>query len=92
MDYNYIEDIKVLLGITGTYHDAALKAYAAEAVEYMVDAGVDRSIAESRECVGTVARGVSDLWNLSSGGTQLSPYFRERVIQLAYRGDVDGNV
>lgn len=85
MTYAHLTDVKAMLGITGTYQDAALNAYAQEVIAYMVDAGVAKATAESAESVGVVARGISDLWNLGSGGASLSQYFRERVMQLAYK-------
>ncbi len=85
MTYPHLETVKSLLGITGTYQDATLDAYAQEVIAYMVDAGVGKATAESAESVGVVARGISDLWNLGSGGASLSQYFRERVVQLAYK-------
>ena len=50
----------------------------------MVSSGVDREVAVSRKCIGTVTRGVMDLWNYNSGQTNFSAYFKERVTQLAY--------
>ena len=85
MAYQHIETVKNLLGITGTYQDKTLDAYAQEVIAYMVDAGVEQITAESAESVGVVARGISDLWNLGSGGASLSQYFRERVMQLAFK-------
>ena len=85
MAYQHIETVKNLLGITGTYQDKTLDAYAQEVIAYMVDAGVEQTTAESAESVGVVARGISDLWNLGSGGASLSQYFRERVMQLAFK-------
>lgn len=45
---------------------------------------------ESKKCVGVIARGVSDLWNYGNGSTGLSPYFKERVIQLSLEEEEDG--
>ena len=38
---------------------------------------------ESEAAVGVIVTGVNDLWNYSSGGTKLSPYFIQRVIQMS---------
>ena len=35
--------------------------------------------------VGVVARGVSDLWDNDGGGVKFSPFFHERVSQLALK-------
>lgn len=85
MAYAYLNKIKTMLGVTGSFQDEALRGYADEAIEFLVDAGVERSVAESEKCVGVIARGVSDLWNLGSGNASLSSYFKQRAIQLAYK-------
>lgn len=84
MAYLYLDKIKAMLGITGTFQDEALQGYATEVIEFLISSGVDRATAESEKAIGVVARGISDLWNLGSGNAALSPYFRQRVIQLAY--------
>lgn len=85
MEYSYLENIKKMLGITGSYQDDILDGYAEEAIAYMVDAGIDEDTARGEKAVGVVARGVSDLWNYGSGEAHLSDYFRERVVQLSYK-------
>lgn len=82
--YAYLEQVKSALGITGTELDNALNQYANECIEYMRDAGVASSVALGKRAIGTITRGISDLWNYGSGSTGLSPYFKERVIQLSY--------
>lgn len=84
MAYSHLQKIKAMLGITGTFQDEALEGYAAEVIEFLIDAGVDGATAESEKAIGVVARGISDLWNLGSGNAALSPYFKQRAIQLAY--------
>lgn len=74
--------VKSGLGLTGAHHDETLKVYIDEVKEYMVAAGIDRSVVDSVKAVGCILRGVSDLWNYGEG--QLSPYFDQRVVQLAY--------
>lgn len=85
MEYEYLEEVKNLLGITGNFQDKTIKQYIIEVIEEMKDSGVAQEIAVSKETVGVVARGVNDLWNLGNGGTTLSPYFKERVIKLSYK-------
>lgn len=85
--YAHLEQVKNALGITGTELDNALNQYANECIEYMRDAGVASSVALSTRAIGTITRGISDLWNYGSGSTGLSPYFKERVIQLSYLED-----
>ena len=77
-----LDDIKKALGITGDYQDDTLQIYFDEVVEFIKDAGVPESLITS----GVVARGVSDLWNYGEAGGKLSPYFYQRVTQLAYKG------
>lgn len=76
--------VKNALGITGEYQDDTLRVYIEEVESYMLSAGVPYEVVLSSVAVGTIARGVSDLWNYNSGN--LSPYFKERVIQLTYEG------
>lgn len=76
--------VKSALGITGTHLDATLTIYIDEVVNYMINAGVPESVANSDVSAGVVARGVTDLWNYNSGGGKLSDYFYQRVAQLCY--------
>lgn len=73
---------KLGLGITGNYQDETLLIYIDEVKEYMLGAGVPEQVVNSKKAIGTIIRGVSDLWDYGSGKTSLSPYFYERVNQL----------
>lgn len=77
--------VKTALGITGEYQDATLQIYLDEVLAYLRDAGVPDEVLASDVATGIIVRGVADLWNYGSGGTQLSPYFMQRAIQLAVR-------
>ena len=77
-----LEKVKASLGITGDYQNATLSEYIAEVKEYMRASGVPAKIVESEKAAGTIARGVSDLWNYGDG--KLSEYFMQRVTQMAY--------
>lgn len=77
-----IDDVKKALGITGDYQDDTLTVWINEVVEVIKGAGVP----EARITAGVVARGVSDLWNYGAGEGKLSPYFYQRVAQLALKG------
>lgn len=79
--------VKQGLGIGGNYQDETLLIYIDEVKEYMLSAGVSKTTIESVKAVGAILRGVSDLWDYGSGSVGLSPYFKERVIQL--RGEQD---
>lgn len=80
-----LSEVKAALGITGTYQDDTLTAYIKEIQEYMIDAGVHQSVANSDISAGVIARGVTDLWNYNGGGGKLSDYFYQRVSQLVYK-------
>lgn len=81
--YDFLKDVKNALNITGSYQDNTLKTYIFEVKEYLKRAGVDKSLLNSRVCAGVISRGVADLWNLGAGNGALSPYFYDRVSQLA---------
>ena len=78
-----ITAVKNALGITGTFMDSTIAIYIDEVTDYMRTAGVSDSIIST--AYGVVARGVSDLWNNQSGTSKLSPYFYDRVTQLAIK-------
>ncbi len=80
--------VKQGLGIGGNYQDETLLIYIDEVKEYMLSAGVSKTTIESVKAVGAILRGVSDLWDYGSGSVGLSPYFKERVIQLRSEQDV----
>ena len=82
-DNELLEAIKTRLGITGTYHDGLLMAYAEDVKAYMVSGGVKNRIVNDVASVGCIARGVADLWNYGAGDGKFSEVFYQRVIQLA---------
>lgn len=88
--FDMLSSVKNALNITGTYQDSALQMYIDEVNEYMLAAGVPASMIGSKTTAGTVARGVSDLWNYGTGAGKLSEYFYQRVIQLASGGGCNG--
>lgn len=77
-----LENVKTALGITGTYQDDLLQIYIDEVIAYLTSAGVSENVINSDAATGIIVRGVADLWNYGSGGTQLSPYFMQRAVQL----------
>ena len=74
--------VKNGLGITGDFQNNPLQIYIDEVKDFMHRAGVSDAIINSNSSVGVITRGVSDLWDYGSGSTSLSPYFKERVVQL----------
>lgn len=71
------------LGLTEEYHKEVIKPFLEDVKFYLSDAGITAKVILSSASVGVFTRGVSDLWNYGSGGASLSPYFKERVIQLS---------
>lgn len=86
VDETILAGVKNALGITGTFQDATISGYIVEVMDYMTGAGVSAAIISAS--IGTIARGVSDLWDNDGGNVKLSPYFMNRVAQLAYRSAV----
>lgn len=78
-----LEKVKKSLGITGAYQDETIQTYIDEVKQYLIDGGVLREVVEHPSSIGTITRGVADLWNYGSGGTSFSPYFIQRAIQLS---------
>ena len=79
--------VKTALGISGSYSDDTITLYIDEVIAELIDAGVDKTVAESDAAVGCIALGVNDLWNYSSGGVKHSEQFNRRLIQLTKRSD-----
>ena len=75
--------VKRDIGETGTFNDGAITDLIEEVMDYMSGAGV--SDARISASAGTISRGVSDLWDNNGGKVALSPYFKDRVTQLALR-------
>ncbi len=85
-----LQAVKEGMNISGDYQDKALLVYLREAREYLLDAGVSKEILDTEKAIGILARGVTDLWNYGAGNGKLSPYFKERAIQLIYKSK-EGN-
>lgn len=86
-DQEILEKVKTALGITGTFNDAILSDYIAEAKSFMINAGVSKSKADSSEAAGLIAHLVSDLWSYGAGSVKLSEYTAQRLTQLAQTPD-----
>lgn len=76
-----LEDVKIGIGVTGTYQDATISEYIAEVKAFLMDSGVK----SGNITTGVVVRGVSDLWNYGAGEGKFSEYFLQRAAQLAYK-------
>ena len=80
-DATLLAKVKSALGVTGDFTDDTITIYIDEVTDYMLRAGVP--VAVINASAGVVARGVSDLWDNNGGNVKYSPYFHERVSQLA---------
>lgn len=82
-DAELLTKVKAALGITGDFQNETLQVYINDVRGFMSDAGVSADVLESSASVGCIVRGVADLWNYGSGNGRLSPYFTQRMLQLA---------
>lgn len=82
--------VKNALNITSEAQDETLKIYIDGVKEYMKSAGVSDDVLESDMSSGAIVAGVTDTWSYGSGELKLSPYTKERIIQLRY-AKVDNN-
>lgn len=76
-------EVKKGLGITGSYQDNTILRHMKDVKSFCEQSGVRLDLLESDASVGLLIRGVADLWNLASGEIKFSPYFMQRLIQLA---------
>lgn len=82
-DAELLAKVKDALGVgSNTALDDTLTEYIDETKSFIIGAGVDSDDITA----GLVARGVSDLWNYTSGNGIFSEYFKLRVTQLALNG------
>lgn len=82
-DAGLIEQVKIRLGISGSYHDTLIGALCDDVKAYMLSGGVSSEVLDSNMSIGCIARGVADLWNYGSGDGKFSEVFYQRVIQLS---------
>lgn len=87
-DAALLEKVKIGLfgSANGDWRDEMLMVYINEVKDFMKRAGVSDAVLNSDASVGCIMLGVNDLWNYSSGGVELSNYFKQRVVQLAKDG------
>ncbi|MBO7211049.1 MAG: hypothetical protein J6V44_08655 [Methanobrevibacter sp.] len=78
-----IAKIKSALGIGAGIPDDTISVWLTDAKDFMLKAGVPTSVINADTTIGTLTRGVSDLWNYGSGDTGFSTVFEKRVAQLA---------
>ncbi|MCI8486674.1 MAG: hypothetical protein HFJ20_06345 [Clostridia bacterium] len=82
-----LEAVKNSLGITGPYQDTIIQGWIDEIKQLMIDGGIPSSIVNDKKSAGVIAKGIDDLYFQKSN---LSEYFWQRAIQLAYK-DGDKN-
>lgn len=86
-EFDILTTVKTALGLQGNdYFDSTLQIYINEVKDYLISGGCSQAVVDSASSAGVIARGVADLWNYGSGSAELSPYFRERAIQLCSKG------
>lgn len=89
-EFDILTAVKTGLGLQGNdYFDAQLQIYINDTKDFLRMAGAKESVIDAESSAGVITRGVADLWNYGSGGTELSPYFKERAVQLALYGDTN---
>lgn len=82
-EFDILTTVKNALGLQGNnYFDDTLTIYIEEVKQYLIEGGCRQDIVDAQSSAGVIARGVADLWNYGSGNAELSPYFKERAIQL----------
>lgn len=82
-EFDILTTVKNALGLQGNnYFDDTLTIYIEEVKQYLIEGGCSQDIVDAQSSAGVIARGVADLWNYGSGNAELSPYFKERAIQL----------
>ena len=88
-EFDILTTVKTALGLAGNdYFDATLTIYIEEVKQYLISGGCSQAIVDDKSSAGVIARGVADLWNYGSGNAELSPYFKERAIQLCAKAVV----
>lgn len=85
-DAEILAKVKTGLMITGNLFDEVLNLHIEDVKSYMNNAGVPETVVNSEESVGAILRGVADLWNNGAGTVKFSPFFYDRVSQLAISG------
>jgi hypothetical protein len=91
-DEQLLAEVKLRIGVTGSYQDDKIQGYIDDVKLFMSDAGVAGTVMESKQIVGAVARGVSDLlYGYGGGDGDFSEFFYRRVTQLTYQKDGGSN-
>lgn len=78
--------VMVVLGLTD-YHYDIVNNFVLDGIDYLKSSGVKDDVIYSQKSVGVLVQYTTDVWNLTQGQSKLSPFFKERVIQLSMMGD-----
>jgi hypothetical protein len=79
--------VKNALGNQSDYQNNTLQFYIDEAIDFLIDSGVNENIAKSKKAVGAIVLYINDTWNYSSGVVVYSDALIKRIIQLASKKD-----
>lgn len=82
---NLLQEVKDRLLITGDFHDKILIGLIEDVKQYMISAGVDETVVDSKKSIGCIAKGVFDLFN----NNEFSDFFVQRTIQLSVEEATD---
>lgn len=78
-----VKEVKrAIFGNTEHNDNGVIALYVEEVRAFLLDAGVSEEKLNSREVLGALVIGTSDLWNYQAGGVKYSDYFIKRVNQL----------
>lgn len=81
-DNEILQEVKIRLAITDTYHDKLLSSFIQDTKDYLTSVGITDEILTDKKALGILARGVVDLWNNKPSDGEFSKVFYQRAIQL----------
>ena len=82
---NLLDEVKKRMLISGNFHDKLLLGLIEDVKQYLISAGVDETVVNSKKSIGCIARGVSELFNQN----EFSDFFKQRAIQLTFEEPTD---
>ena len=82
---NLLDEVKKRLLITGEFHDGLLLSLIEDVKQYLISAGVEITVVNSKRAIGCISKGVADLFN----NNEFSDFFRQRAIQLTFEPETD---
>lgn len=85
-DAERLKLVKTAMGISGHYQDNLLGVYIEDAKNTLINAGVSKEIAESKEAIGAIVRYVVDTWSYEAGRLICRPCLLRRLSSYGRRG------